>query len=117
MGLQNEGCEVVEMGIARGLRAAGSPKLAGPVMSNKPMRRYDVTVERNGRPKKAKDAIREAGKGHFDLRREPGAEEILDERFLFRRERAQRFQVGCHFPALVGGGIIPSWKGVSRQVD
>jgi hypothetical protein len=65
---------------------------------------------------KAKDAIREAARTKTSLELElelskvnPELEGLLDERFVFRRERAKHFQVGRHFPALATPRLVPSW--------
>merc|ERR1711879_632260 len=93
-----------------GLRSSASPRLAGPVMGSMKLRRYDITVEPNAHKKKPKDAIREAGRPRSNLDSEPGLDGLLDERFLFRRERAKHFQVTGHFPALVSPRLTPSWR-------
>mmetsp|Transcript_60863 Transcript_60863/g.156882 ORF Transcript_60863/g.156882 Transcript_60863/m.156882 type:complete len:363 (+) Transcript_60863:34-1122(+) len=105
----------------RGLRTHGSPRVAGQIPGAKHrvrMRTYDITVEPNGRMLKAKDAIREASRHRseieHDLERhkiqDPTLDGALGDKFVFRRERMKRFQVGSHFPALVSPRLVPSWR-------
>jgi len=83
------------------------------------VRTYDIMVEPGGHARRQKDLIREAGQvpaHHVDWDSEVKGTsehselEQVGERFSFRRERARRFKVGSHFPALVASPrIVPAW--------
>lgn len=88
-------------------------------------KRYELTVEPHVRTVKAKDIIRESARMRTDIefdieltRANPSlADGLVDERFMFRRERAKHFQMGRQFPALATPRLMPSWalSEVGRQ--
>mmetsp|Transcript_30146 Transcript_30146/g.76196 ORF Transcript_30146/g.76196 Transcript_30146/m.76196 type:complete len:414 (-) Transcript_30146:24-1265(-) len=114
--------EAFSVKLPRGMKTHASPRVAGELASGRglrvPTRTYNVTVEPNGHMKKPKDAMREASRYQTDLDmdlerrkvRDEEVDELVEERFLFRRERLKRFQVGSHFPALVSPRLVPAWK-------
>lgn len=113
--------ESLAVEVPRGLRTHGSVRLAGQMRSSElkvPTRRYNVTVEPGGRARKPKEAIRESTRLRsgieMDLERskagDPAVDGVVDDRFIFKRERLKRFEVGNHFPALVSPRLVPSWK-------
>jgi len=79
-------------------------------------RTYSVTVEPNGRTRKAKDNMRRECKRltslDFDLERssDPSLEGLLDKRFCFRQDRVKHLEVGRQFPALTNQQLVPSWR-------
>lgn len=110
--------ETLEVVLPRGLRVYASPRVAGRVRTtpsgSSRTRKYDVTVEPNAHSKRPKELLRELAKqpSCLDLEAElqEAADCILDQRRLFRRDRAKRFQVGSHFPALAAPRLVPSWR-------
>lgn len=129
--------EQVKVELQRGVRVGGtSHKLAG-APKNGVSRVYTTTVAPYSRLKKAKDLLRETAKPltdfDYDLHiyqancaaaAEEGEEEAKegadrtglpmpgphDERFWYRAERAKRFAVNRHFPALVSPRIVPTYR-------
>jgi len=79
-------------------------------------RTYSVTVEPNGRTRKAKDGMRQECKPltglDFELERssDPSHEGLLDKRFCFRQERVKHLEVCSQFPALAHEQLVPSWR-------
>lgn len=80
-------------------------------------RTYGVTVTPNAGPK----AHNHENPGDDDLDPETMPVElgtsIRDERSVFRKERARKFQISCHFPALVSPRIVPRWKPVAKKLE
>jgi len=111
-----QGVQSLEVDLTPGVRVPLSASSSKQVKV--PTRKYAVTVEPNGYTKKAKDVIREESKpvSHLDFRLQqmrkhaPQVEDFMDDRCVFRNERAKRFQVGHQFPALVTPRLIPSWR-------
>lgn len=109
--------ESVSIEIPKGLRVASTARVAGR-RPNAPSRTYSLTVEPKGRMKKAKDLLRETAKPlsdlEFDLHQTAmGHKEVdglLDERFCYRSQRAKKFSMNNHFPALVSPRLVPSYR-------
>jgi len=109
--------ESVSIEIPRGLRIASTARVAGR-KPNAPSRTYSLTVEPKGRMKKAKDLLRETAKPlsslEFDLQQTAmGRKEtdgLLNERFCYRSQRAKKFSMNNHFPALVSPRLVPSYR-------
>lgn len=109
--------ESLSIEIPRGMRVASTHRVAGR-RTNAPARTYSLTVEPKGRMKKAKDLLRETAKPLSDLEYDmqqmtQGTTELegqLDERFSFRAQRAKKFALNSHFPALVSPRLVPSFR-------
>jgi hypothetical protein len=109
--------ESVSIEIPRGLRVAGTARVAGR-RQNAPSRTYSLTVEPKGRMKKAKDLLRETAKPlsslEYDLQKtamgQPDVDGLLDERFCYRNQRHKKFHLTAHFPALVSPRLVPSYR-------
>lgn len=109
--------ESLSIEIPRGLRVAGTPRVAGR-RTNAAARTYSLTVEPRGRMKKAKDLLRETAKPLSDLEYDmqqvmtntAELEGTLGDRFSFRAQRAKKFALNSHFPALVSPRLVPSYR-------
>lgn len=132
--------EQFQVGIPRGLRIHVSPRVAGQARTHGkkekvPVRMYAIKVE-PGRPKKAKELLREQLRpvgdddwyqpqkrhdqlpvlqlhavmpgGSSEFTPAPPTESALD-RSHFRRERVRRFCDYRTFPALVNRRLLPPW--------
>ena len=77
-----------------------------------PVRRYEMTVISDVWPTKSRSERRalqkEKPSGKAGLEDEDSA--TSEDRAHFWMARAQRFHVGCHFPALVTKQLLPSWR-------
>lgn len=109
--------ESVSIEIPKGLRVAGSKRLAGR-RQNAATKTYSLTVEPQGRIRKAKDLLRETAQPLSDLEYDmqqaamgkKQVDGLLDERFCFRSQRSKKFQAISHFPALGSSRLVPSYR-------
>lgn len=106
--------KTLEVTLPKGIKAPLTARAAGAYV--KP-RKYGVTVTPHAGPKTHNDEYL----GDDDLGNEAESVEvganIRDERSVFRKERARRFHISCHFPALVSPRIVPHWKPVAKKLE
>jgi len=103
-----------EVTLPKGIKAPLTARAAGAC--GEP-RKYDVTVTPNVWPKTQNDEHSADEELEQDVASLDARTGIRDERSIFRKERARRFHISCHFPALVSPRLVPHWKPVSKKLE